>query len=117
MRTYLHAADLFVLPSIDLPGEGEGTPTGVMEAMAVGLPVVTTDSGGAKYLIASADGLTVVPQRDSRALAAAINQLIENPALREQLGQMNRQRVQERDWSRIAAAVCEVYRKVSASSA
>ena len=70
VRLYLHAANLFVLSSIDQPGLIEGTPTAVMEAMATGLPVVTTDSGSAKNVIAAIPGLTLVPQRDSGALAA-----------------------------------------------
>lgn len=114
---WLHAADLFVLPSVDLPGHVEGTPTAVMEAMAVGLPVVTTDSGGAKKLIATVNGCNVVPQRDSKALAKAILELLQNSELRRHLGQLNWQRVQERDWSRIAAAVCEVYKKAGVSPA
>jgi teichuronic acid biosynthesis glycosyltransferase TuaC len=114
---WLHAADLFVLPSVDLSGQAEGTPTAVMEAMATGLPVVTTDSGGAKDLIATVDGCNVVPQRDSRALARAILELIENVELRQRLGQLNWQRSQERDWSRIAAAVGEVYKKAGVAAA
>jgi teichuronic acid biosynthesis glycosyltransferase TuaC len=108
---WLHAADLFVLSSVDLSGQAEGTPTAVMEAMATGLPVVTTDSGGTKDLIATVDGCNVVPQRDSGALARAMLELIENVELRQRLGQLNWQRSQERDWSRIAAAVGEVYKK------
>jgi glycosyltransferase involved in cell wall biosynthesis len=114
---WLHAADLFVLSSVDLSGQAEGTPTAVMEAMATGLPVVTTDSGGAKDLIATVDGCNVVPQRDSGALTSAMRELIENAELRQRLGQLNWQRGQERDWSRIAAAVGEVYKKAGVATA
>lgn len=111
IRMFLYASDLFVLPSIDLPGKGEGTPTAVMEAMAVGMPVITTNSGGAKYLIEAIPGVTIVPQRDSQALAKAILKFTENAELRQRLGQLNYQRVQQQDWSFIAAAVCDVYKK------
>jgi teichuronic acid biosynthesis glycosyltransferase TuaC len=114
---WLHGADLFVLPSVDLSGQAEGTPTAVMEAMSTGLPVVTTDSGGAKELIAAVDGENVVPQRDNQALARAIRGLIDDVALRQRLGQLNGQRIQGRDWARIAAAVCEVYKKAGVSVA
>jgi glycosyltransferase involved in cell wall biosynthesis len=117
IQMYLYSSDLFVLPSIDLPGKAEGTPTAVMEAMAAGLPVITTDSGGAKYLIEAIPGVTLVPQRDSQALARAILKLAENAEFRKHLGQLNHQRVQERDWSHIAAVVCEVYKKAGVLSA
>src|ERR1043166_985525 len=47
----LSAADVFVLPSVHLPGQAEGTPTSVMEAMASGLPIVATTTGGIPYLV------------------------------------------------------------------
>jgi glycosyltransferase involved in cell wall biosynthesis len=114
--SYLHATDVFVLPSIDLPGETEGTPTAVIEAMAIGLPVITTDSGGAQHLITAIKGLTLVPQRDSCALADAMAQLVRDAAARQRIGALNRERVASRDWPHIAAAVCRFYESVSKST-
>jgi glycosyltransferase involved in cell wall biosynthesis len=114
VRLYLRAADLFVLPSVDLPGKAEGTPTAVMEAMAAGLPVITTNSGGAKDVIAAIPGVTVVPQRDSQALADAILRFAKDYELRKHIGELNRERVMCRDWPRIASEVCQFYERIMA---
>ncbi len=112
VRLYLHAADLFVLPSVDLPGKTEGTPTAVIEAMATGLPVITTNSGGAKEVIAAITGVTVVSQHDSKALADAILRIARDSELRKHVGELNRDRVKRRDWPIVASEVCQFYERV-----
>lgn len=107
--TYLHAADIFVLPSVDLPGKAEGTPTAVMEAMATGLPIVISDSGGGKYLIRESQGGIIVPQRNPKALAEAITELAKDDKLRHRMGKANRLLALTKDWRNIAARVVEVY--------
>ena len=108
---YLVAADVFVLPSIDLPGQSEGTPTALMEAMAAGLPVVITDSGGGKYLVRNGENGFVVPQANAPALATAIRRLLENPELRTKMSVMNREIAKSKDWRLIADQVCRVYER------
>ena len=76
-----------------LPSYAEGVPIAVLEAMAAGLPVVTTPVGGIPDLIvAGRNGLLVQPG-DVPALAAAINRLLDDPALRSAAGDLNRQQV------------------------
>lgn len=75
------AADLFVFPTLI-----EGLPLTVMEAMACGLPVVTTVNGPGDLVRPGKDGF-IVPMRDPEALIARLSQLIENPELRLRLGQ------------------------------
>ncbi|HEX5658211.1 MAG TPA: glycosyltransferase family 4 protein [Polyangiales bacterium] len=78
---WLSAADAFVLPSIPLAsGRTEGMPTGVLEAMEHGLPVVASDTGGLRDVVHHGeDGLLVAP-RDSAAIALALSQL--HPSMR-----------------------------------
>ena len=66
----------------------EGLPNALMEAMALGLPVVATDCpcGGPKTLIEDGENGLLVPIKDPEALAAGINRLIEDPELAEKLG-------------------------------
>jgi len=82
----LNASDVFVLSS-----EVEGNPLSVMEAMAAGLPVVSTAVGGVPELVR--DGVTgrLVPSRDAEALAQAIQALVSDPTRRQAMGTAARQ--------------------------
>jgi glycosyltransferase involved in cell wall biosynthesis len=85
--------DIVVLPSVDLGDDlHEGIPVCLMEAMAHGLPVVSTTSGGIPELLHDGAGLLVPPQ-DSAALADALESLLCNPALRQTRGESGRRRV------------------------
>jgi colanic acid/amylovoran biosynthesis glycosyltransferase len=81
VRNLLAATDVFVLPSLS-----EGLCMSALEAMSMGVPVVTTDVGGMSEAVA--DGLTglVVPPRDPRALADAVSSLVSDEARRTELG-------------------------------
>ena len=83
--------DLFVLPTF-----AEGIPVVLMEAMAMEVPCVSTWVTGVPELIADGTNGLLTPPGDAAALAAAIDRLIGNPALRERLGQQGRLRVLER---------------------
>ena len=66
----------------------EGMPNAMLEAMALGLPVVATDCppGGPRMVITPEENGILVPVGDEDALAKAINRLIENPALADKMG-------------------------------
>lgn len=90
------AWDLMVLPSIeDQAGEREGIPVSLMEAMSCEIPVISTSTGGIPELLGEGAGV-LVPPKDPLALAEAIERLAREPALRKQLAEAGRQRVQER---------------------
>lgn len=87
---YLAVADIFCLPSYR-----EGFGTVVVEAAAMGLPAVATQiTGLTDAIIAGKTGL-LVPAKDPEALSEALLQLIEQPALRQQLGAAAKARVEE----------------------
>jgi glycosyltransferase involved in cell wall biosynthesis len=77
----MRAADLFVLPS-----HREGMPRSIVEAMLSGLPVVATDIRGSNEAVIDGQTGTLVPVSDPPALAAALNGLVTDPALRERYG-------------------------------
>ncbi len=108
----LHLATMFVLPSVILPRQQEGTPTALMEAMAAGRPVVATRTGGTPELVRDgADGL-LVEERDATALAATMAVLLRDQTLARRLGESARRRVAGRDWDVVAARILDLYRRL-----
>lgn len=83
--------DVFALSSI-----AEGMPGAVLEAMAAGLPVVSTAVGGAGDVVAPGVTGTLVPAGDSAALGEALAAYVSDPALRARHGAAGRERVQSR---------------------
>ena len=85
-----------------------------IEAMAMGLPVLTTDCAWVPRLVADGAGL-VVPVGDPAAFAAGLKKLADNPALRQRLGAAGRQHVLERHtWPASAAKLLALHREVVA---
>jgi glycosyltransferase involved in cell wall biosynthesis len=104
------AADVFVLPSLF-----EGTPQVLFEAMASGLPVVTTATCGMKEVIRDGENGLLVPIRSPAALAAAVARLMRDAGLRERLGRAaHGDTAGNYTWDRVARPVIEVYRRLAA---
>lgn len=79
----------------------DNTPISVIEAMACGLCVVSTDVGGMKYVIEDGvDGL-LVPKGDPKAMASAIQRLLDNPDLADRLSSNARLRAEAVDWDKV----------------
>ena len=86
VKEYYKVADIFVLPSIETgEGDADGVPTVIIEAAVAKLPIITTSAGGIADLIDENTGM-IIPQRDSHALAAAIEKLLFDSNLRKKLG-------------------------------
>jgi len=86
--SFLNSLDLFVLPSYR-----EGLSRSLIEAGASGLPLVTTDVPGCRDVVRDGEQGRVVPARDAQALADAIGALLDDPPLRQRMGQAARDRV------------------------
>lgn len=105
---YYHAMDLLVLPTWR-----EGFPNAVLEAAASGVPVVTTLVTGARDAVQHNRTGLLVPPGDCPALAAAIEQLLYDPALRRQMGLTAREWVAERFvHTRVQSLTVGLYRQL-----
>ena len=87
----LDGTDIFVLPS-----RTEAFPNGVMEAMAMRLPVVASDVGGIPELVDHERNGVLVPAGDERALAAAVLGLFRDPARANRLAWSARTTIESR---------------------
>lgn len=83
----------FVAPYVEMgSGDKDGIPTAMLEGLASGLPVITTDSGSILEVVTTEVEGIVVPQRDSKAFAAALERLIKDPALERRMAKAARAR-------------------------
>jgi glycosyltransferase involved in cell wall biosynthesis len=102
----LVAHDLFVFPSLF-----EGGPLSLLEAMAAGLAVVTSNCYAmAEIVTAGVDGLLVRPG-DAAALADAIGHLLDHPAEAQRLGRAARARARELSWATAAQRTLDVLQR------
>ena len=97
--TYLAAADVLVLPSTMTQ---EVFPIAILEAFAVGLPVVVSDLKTFERLVVNGVNGLVVPRGDSQALADVLLAMLSDTELRYRLGSNARQYAERYDWRRIA---------------
>jgi glycosyltransferase involved in cell wall biosynthesis len=92
----LRMSSIFVLPSL-----AEGLPVSVIEAMAAGRAVVATDIPGTNEIVVDGETGLLVPPGDPHALTGALGRLLDDAALRREMGSAGRERV-ERDFSAAA---------------
>jgi glycosyltransferase involved in cell wall biosynthesis len=103
---WLALMDAFVLASY----ANEGVPQALLQALAVGKPVVATRTGGIPEVIVPEETGLLVPPRDSQALAQAMSRLLQDSPLREKLSQQGPQMVASRySLEQMADAVEAVY--------
>lgn len=77
----------------------DNTPVSVLEAMACGLCVVSTNVGGIPYLLDNERDALLVPPDDSEAMASAVHRLLTQPGLAERLSGNARKKAEQFDWS------------------
>jgi glycosyltransferase involved in cell wall biosynthesis len=91
VRPALQAASVYVLPSYR-----EGTPRTVLEAMAMGRAIVTTDAPGCRQTVVDGESGLLVPVRDVDGLVAAMARFVADPGLAARFGDAARRRAEER---------------------
>jgi glycosyltransferase involved in cell wall biosynthesis len=96
-------ADVFVLPSFN-----EGMSNSLLEALASGLAIVSTDTGGAKDLIGKENGF-IVEKGSPKSIKKALEDIIKNPEKLERMKGVSRQKALELSWGRMAGEYTKTY--------
>lgn len=99
VKEFYRKADLFVLSSLD-----EGMPLVVLEAMAMGLPIVATDVSGTQELVRSGENGYLVPVKDVDALTSTLFQAICNPEALARMSERSRAIAAQYTWPAVAEA-------------
>ncbi len=102
---WYRAADAFVYPS---QYEGFGLPP--LEALAAGTPVITSNCSSLPEVVG--DAALLIAPRDQEGLAQALERVLTEPSLREELSMRGRARAREFTWARTAQDTARVYRRV-----
>jgi glycosyltransferase involved in cell wall biosynthesis len=100
--------DMYALPSYR-----EGFPRSAMEAAACGVPVIATDIRGCRQVVSDGQSGLLVPLHDPARLAAAIEELVVDPALRKQMGTAGRLKAEaEFDERAVVSKTMDAYERV-----
>ena len=103
---YYGRAKVFILPSAN-----EGMSNALLEALASGLPVIVTDTGGSQELVQEGENGYII-ERESEAIIVAVRKLLADEALRVSMGQKSRARAVGQSWAQVAEQYVQLYRKV-----
>ena len=111
MPPVYHEADVFVLPS-----QHEGMSIALLEAMASGLPVVVTDTGGTAELVTQGANGEIVPWGDVPMLTTALQRLANDVEQRQRMGEESRCRALAFGWPALAARYLELCARIAVPS-
>jgi glycosyltransferase involved in cell wall biosynthesis len=99
------------------PTTVDNMPNSVLEAMACGLPVISTNVGGVPYLLTDGETGLLVPTRDPQALANAILRLFSDRALQQRLRSNALKEVERYSWHRVRDQWLTTYHELFSSNA
>jgi glycosyltransferase involved in cell wall biosynthesis len=100
--------DIFVFPSLM-----EGLPSVLLEAMATGMAVVTTETCGMADVVEDGWNGLLIPPADAAALEAAILRLCERPEIRKQIGRAAQEAMRRHTWIKSARRLEQVFTSAS----
>lgn len=98
------SADMFVNPSLV-----DNMPISILEALASGVPVISTDAGGIPWMVENGRTALLVPRADAQALALALLSLLGDPERAARLASAGRESVQQYSWQAVRTRLFAVY--------
>ena len=99
------------------PSTVDNMPNSVLEALASGVPVVSTNVGGVPYIVKDGTSALLVPPRDPQAMATAVLRLLDNPALAKSLVRAGLVEADRYTWERVVGVLAAIYRRATTSRA
>lgn len=105
--SYYQEASIFVLPSLN-----EGMSNAMLEALASGLPLIATDTGGTRELVTDGVNGFIVKMKDSEDLADKIEILLKDADLRKKMGEASRKKAETMSWGKVAKEYLDLYNKL-----
>ena len=110
----LNNSHILLAPSITAKnGDREGIPVALMEAMAMGLPVISSLHSGIPELVTDGISGFLIPERDVEGIAAKLNFLIEHPEMWSQMGKAGRAIVEANyDINKLNHRLLEIYQEL-----
>lgn len=114
VQVLLAESHVLVAPSLTSEsGDQEGIPNAIKEAMATGLPVISTRHSGIPELVTDGVSGLLVLERDAASLADALSYLINHPEVCEEMGQAGRRQVEQKfDANPLSKELEQLYLKV-----
>lgn len=111
MATLYRSADVMINPSL-----ADNMPISVLEALASGVPVVSTNVGGIPYLVDHGKTALLVPVRDAEAMAEAVLALLSDPSLAKRIRAAGLESIQQYTWPNVRDRLLHVYEQVLVES-
>jgi glycosyltransferase involved in cell wall biosynthesis len=109
MASLYQDADIMINPSL-----ADNMPISILEALASGVPVVSTDVGGIPYLVEHGKTALLVPVHNPQAMADAIVLLLGDPCMRDKLRQTGLEAARQYAWTHIRERLLSIYHDVLA---
>jgi glycosyltransferase involved in cell wall biosynthesis len=100
-------ANVFVLPSLN-----EGMSNTMLEALASGLPIIATDTGGTKELLNDGENGFIIKMKNSADIVEKIEELLKNKELGQKMALESRKMAENFSWEKVASQYAEMYQKI-----
>ncbi len=110
LTSFYGLADVFVLPSLN-----EGMSNTMLEALASGLPIVATVTGGTEELVSDGENGLYIEKESPADIALKLEIILTDEGLRKKMGEASRVRAEQMSWGSVAKQYVELYRHVKTS--